>query len=197
MAASLSEGNNAIALLGSTLATGCILYVLITVLGPISGAHFNPAVTLGFFLQKQVTAQLACLYLLVQAIGGVLGVWLAHLMFELPIWQIGTNARTGVAQWISEGVATFGLVFVILAGLKFRPQAVAALVGIYISAGYWFTASTSFANPAVSLARSWTDTFSGIDPYHMPAFIVAQIVGAIVAVLVYKWLIPSPATQDS
>ena len=193
MASNLSAGNDALALLGNTLATGCILFVLITVLGPVSGAHFNPAVTLAFRIRNEITLPHASLYMLAQVSGGLLGCWLAHYMFELSILQFGTNSRTGITQWVSEGVATFGLVSVILLGLKFKPNAVAALVGVYISAAYWFTASTSFANPAVTVARAFTDTFSGIDPTHMPSFILAQFIGAILATFACKLLVKPPA----
>lgn len=189
MASNLADGNNAIALLGNTLATGCILFVLITTLGPVSGAHFNPAVTVSMRVQNEITLLVASAYMVVQVTGGIVGCWLAHFMFEQSILQIGTNARTGIAQWMSEGVATFGLVAVILLGLRFRPNAVAALVGVYISAAYWFTASTSFANPAVTIARAFTDTFSGIAPVHMPAFVLAQFIGALVATFLFKLLL--------
>ena len=186
MAESLAGGNNAIALLGNALATGCMLYVLITVLGPISGAHFNPAVTMAMGLQRQLSFWHSSVYVLVQLLGAIAGCWLAHLMFDTEILQTSGQARTGIAQWISEVVATFGLVSTILFGLKFKPHAVAALVGIYISAAYWFAASTSFANPAVTVARALTDTFSGIDPSHAPAFIACQLVGAVLAVCGYR-----------
>lgn len=197
MASNLSAGNDAVALLGNTLATGCILFILITALGPISGAHFNPAVTLAFRIRNEISLSHASLYMVAQVTGGLLGCWLAHYMFELSILQMGTNVRTGLAQWVSEGVATFGLVSVILLGLRFKPNAVAALVGVYISAAYWFTASTSFANPAVTVARAFTDTFSGIDPTHMPAFISAQFFGAIVATLACKFLVKQPEDSPS
>ena len=189
MAENLADGNDAVALLGNTLATGAILAVLITMLGPISGAHFNPAVTLSFLFRREIGPGLAAAYVGVQVMGGLLGAALAHLMFDMDIVQVSTRARTGVGQWLAEGVATFGLVATILATLKARPSAVAAMVGLYISAGYWFTASTSFANPAVTVARSFTDTFSGIAPVDAPAFIVAQFVGAAVATGLMAWLL--------
>ena len=189
MAENLADGNDAVALLGNTLATGAILAVLITMLGPISGAHFNPAVTLSFLFRREIGPGLAAAYVGVQVVGGLLGAALAHLMFDMDVVQVSTRARTGVGQWLAEGVATFGLVATILATLKARPSAVAAMVGLYISAGYWFTASTSFANPAVTVARSFTDTFSGIAPVDAPAFIVAQFVGAAVATGLMAWLL--------
>ena len=189
MASQLALGNDALALLGNTLATGCTLYVLITVLSPVSGAHFNPAVTLAMCIRRELKPSVSGCYVLSQVGGAILGCWLAHFMFDLSILQLGTKPRTGLAQWISEAVATFGLVSVILLGLRFKPNAVAALVGIYISAGYWFIASTSFANPAVTIARSFTNTFTGIDPAHMLGFIVAQIIGALLAVALCQLLL--------
>ena len=189
MAENLAGGNDAVALLGNTLATGAILAVLITMLGPISGAHFNPAVTLAFVLRREIDARTAAAYVGVQVVGGLAGAVLAHAMFDVDVLQVSTKARTGMGQWLAEGVATFGLVATILATLKARPSAVAAMVGLYISAGYWFTASTSFANPAVTVARSFTDTFSGIAPVDAPAFIVAQFVGAAVATGLMAWLL--------
>lgn len=189
MAENLADGNAAIALLGNTLATGAILAVLITMLGPISGAHFNPAVTLAFLLRREIDPKIAAAYLIVQIAGGLAGAVLAHAMFDVDLVQVSTKARTGMGQWLAEGVATFGLVATILATLKARPSAVAAMVGLYISAGYWFTASTSFANPAVTVARSFTDTFSGIAPADAPAFIAAQFVGAVVATGLMAWLL--------
>lgn len=189
MAENLADGNAAVALLGNTLATGAILAVLITMLGPISGAHFNPAVTLAFLVRREIDPKTAAAYLIVQIVGGLAGAVLAHAMFDMDLVQVSTNARTGMGQWLAEGVATFGLVATILATLKARPSAVAAMVGLYISAGYWFTASTSFANPAVTVARSFTDTFSGIAPADAPAFIAAQFVGAVVATGLMAWLL--------
>jgi glycerol uptake facilitator-like aquaporin len=178
----------ALALLGNTLPTGAILVVLITILGPISGAHFNPAVTLVFALRREIEANAALAYVAAQVFGGVAGTLLAHAMFELPLLQDSQTVRTGLGQWIAEGVAAFGLVFTILAGLRFRPDAVPWLVGLYITAAYWFTASTSFANPAVAIARAFTDTFAGIRPIDVPAFIAAQLLGAILAMAVAGWL---------
>ena len=189
MAENLADGNAAVALLGNTLATGAILAVLITMFGPISGAHFNPAVTLAFLVRREIDPKTAAAYLVVQIAGGLAGALLAHAMFDMDLVQVSTKARTGMGQWLAEGVATFGLVATILATLKARPSAVAAMVGLYISAGYWFTASTSFANPAVTVARSFTDTFSGIAPADAPAFIAAQFAGAVVATGLMAWLL--------
>lgn len=187
-------GDVALALLGNTIPTGAILVVLITMLGPISGAHFNPAVTFGFALRGEISLADAIPYVAAQVVGGVLGSVLAHGMFEQDLIQISTNARTGGAQWLAEIVATFGLMGTILAGVMFRAAAVPWLVGLYITAAYWFTASTSFANPAVAIARGFTDTFSGIRPLDVPAFILAQLVGAAIAVAVFGWLL-KPAEE--
>ncbi|MCY3622754.1 MAG: aquaporin [Gammaproteobacteria bacterium] len=189
MAENLAGGNDAVALLGNTLATGAILAVLITTLAPLSGAHFNPAVTVAFLIRREIDAKTAAAYVGVQVLGGLAGAVLAHAMFDVDLLQISTKARTGMGQWLAEGVATFGLIATILATLKARPTAVAAMVGLYISAGYWFTASTSFANPAVTIARSFTDTFSGIAPADAPAFIAAQFVGAAAATGLMAWLL--------
>ena len=190
MAETLAGGNVAIALLGNTIATGAILYVLITCLGPISGAHFNPAVTVAFTLRRELSVGDAGLYLAAQVIGGLCGAIVAHLMFELPeILTYSQKVRTGPAQWLAEMVATFGLLATIFASVRFKPDAVAMAVGLYITAGYWFTASTSFANPAVTVARSFTDTFSGIRPVDAPGFIVAQFAAAELAVIVFNWLL--------
>jgi len=189
MAEALAGGNVAIALLGNTLPTGAILVVLITMLGPISGAHFNPAVTLVFWLRKEISARESIIYCALQIIGGVLGVWAAHLMFDESVFQLSTKARTGGSQWFAEFVATFGLVFTILATLKTRESAVPMAVGLYITAAYWFTASTSFANPAVTIARSFSDTFAGIYPGHTPVFIIAQLIGAAAALAMCRWLL--------
>lgn len=185
----LADGNDAIALLGNTLSTGAALVVLITIFGPLSGAHFNPAVTLVFALKREIAPLAACAYVAVQIVAAILGVWLAHAMFELPIIQTSLKSRDGMAQGLSETVATFGLVATILAGVKFRPAAVPALVGLYITAAYWFTASTSFANPAVTIARSFSDTFAGIAPVDVAPFIAAQLIGALAAVAVFGWLL--------
>ena len=184
MAAALADGNIAIALLANAIATGCILYAIITTLGPISGAHVNPAVTLAFALRKDITGRDAIAYVAVQIIGGILGVWAAHMMFDLSILQAATTNRTGVSQWFSEALATFGLLFVIFGGLRSRPEAVPTLVALYITGAYWFTSSTSFANPAVTIARGFSDTFAGINPAHVPMFILMQIVGVGIAALV-------------
>lgn len=189
MAEQLSGGNVAIALLGNTIPTGAILFVLITMFGPISGAHFNPAVTLVFKLRGDITARDSLIYVLMQIIGGILGVWIAHLMFEQDILQLSQKVRTGGAQWFSEGVATFGLVATILFTLKAKASAVAAAVGFYISAAYWFTASTSFANPAVTIARSLSDTFAGIRPVDAPYFILSQIIFAVLAWVFCTWML--------
>jgi glycerol uptake facilitator-like aquaporin len=185
----LAGGNAAIALLANTLATGTGLVVLITVFGPISGAHFNPAVTLVFAIRRELGARMAAAYVAAQIAGGVLGVWAAHAMFAEPIWQVSTKLRDGPAQAWSEAVATFGLILTILGTIRFRPQATPAAVGLYIAAAYWFTASTSFANPAVTLARSLSDTFAGIAPSSAPAFIAAQLAGALAAASLCKWLL--------
>ncbi len=197
MAERLAGGNVAIALLGNTIPTGAILVVLITMLGPISGAHFNPAVTLVFALRRQLPPAEALAYVGVQIAGGILGVWAAHLMFEETLWQFSQTVRTGGSQWFAEAVATFGLVFVILATLKARESAVAMGVGLYITAAYWFTASTSFANPAVTIARGFSDTFAGIRPDDVPGFVAAQIAGAIVAWALAGWLLWGRAGQES
>ncbi|MEE2687929.1 MAG: MIP/aquaporin family protein [Pseudomonadota bacterium] len=184
----LAAGNGAVALLGNTIATGAILVVLIWILGPISGAHFNPVVTVAFALRREISPHDAVIYILVQVLGGLLGMLVAHLMFDMALLQESEKVRTGLGQWAAEGVATFGLVATILGCLRARPDAVAMAVGLYITAGYWFTASTSFANPAVTVARSFTNTFAGIQVADAPAFILMQIVGGVVAVLVTEWL---------
>ena len=189
----LAGGNVAIALLGNTLATGAGLVVLITVFGPISGAHFNPAVTLVALIRREIAARDALLYLLVQIGGAIAGAWLAHAMFGEPILQVSTKLRDGPAQMLSEAVATFGLIGVILGTVRFRPDFTPIAVGLYITAAYWFTASTSFANPAVTLARALSDTFAGIAPASAPAFILAQFVGALLAALAFGWLFKDPA----
>ena len=197
MGENLAAGNDALALIGNTLATGAILVVLITMFGPLSGAHFNPAVTLAFLLRREIGARRAAAYVLAQLVGALAGVALAHAMFELELVQFSRQARTGAGQWLAEGVATFGLVGAILATLRARPGAVAAVVGLYISAGYWFTASTSFANPAVTVARAFTDTFSGIAPADAPAFIGAQLAGAVAATGLFGWLLGPPPNGRS
>lgn len=185
----LAGGNVALALLGNTLATGAALVVLITVFGPLSGAHFNPAVTLVAALRRDLPWRSALAYPPAQLAGAVLGVWCAHAMFGEAIWQVSTKARLGPAQAFAEFVATFGLVATILGTVRFRPDFTAVAVGLYITAAYWFTASTSFANPAVTIARSLSDTFAGIAPSGVPAFILAQAAGALVAAAVFGWLL--------
>ena len=192
----LAGGNVAIALLGNTLATGAGLVVLITVFGPISGAHFNPAVTLVMALRREISARLAAAYVAAQVAGAVLGVWAAHAMFAEPIWQISTKLRDGPAQAWSEVVATFGLVVTILGVSRARAEFTPVAVGLYITAAYWFTASTSFGNPAVTVARSLSNTFAGIAPSSAPAFIAAQIAGALAALGVMGWLLSPPSRLD-
>ena len=188
MGETLAGSNVAIALLGNTLPTGAILVVLITMLGPISGAHFNPAVTLVFAIKQEISTKDSAIYIAVQILGGILGVWLAHIMFDMDILQLSGKNRTGTGQWSAEIIATFGLVFTILMTLRAQPQAVPMAVGLYITAAYWFTASTSFANPAVTIARGFSNTFAGINPNHIAAFVAAQIIGALLAYGVYKYL---------
>jgi glycerol uptake facilitator-like aquaporin len=188
MAQKLAGGNNALALLCNTLPTGAILAVLILTFSPISGAHFNPAVSVAFALRRELSWPNAVTYIVAQIIGGIIGVWIAHLMFELPVWQVSSNARTGAGQWLAEFVATFGLLLTILGCVARTPSAVPYAVGLYITAAYWFTASTSFANPAVTIARSLSDTFAGIAPTGVAAFIAAQLVGMVAAVLLGRWL---------
>jgi glycerol uptake facilitator-like aquaporin len=188
MAERLAGGNFAVALLGNTIPTGAILYVLITIFGPVSGAHFNPAVTLAFAIRRQISAYRALMFVTMQVAGGLFGAMLAHLMFEMPLLQLSQNLRTGGAQWLSEFVATLGLLTVIFGGLRWRPDSLPMLVGLYITAAYWFTASTSFANPAVTIARAFTDSFSGIMPAHAPAFILAQLAAASIAPVILGWM---------
>ena len=188
MAAKLAGGNNALALLCNTLATGAILVVIITILAPVSGAHFNPAVSLVMMIRGELDRREALAYMLVQIVGGSLGALFAHLMFGLDPLQLSTTARTGLPQWLAEFVATFGLLITILGCVRFRPDAIAFAVGLYITSAYWFTASTSFANPAVTIARSLSDTFAGIAPSDVPGFIVAQILGALAAAALGGWL---------
>ena len=195
MAESLT-GDVALALLGNTLPTGAILVVLITILGPVSGAHFNPAVTLAFAVRRQAPWGEVAPYILAQIAGGIAGAALAHGMFDLPMLQTATKIRTGGPQWLAEVVATFGLVFTIFAGIRQAPAAIPWLVGLYITAAYWFTASTSFANPAVAIARSFTDTFSGIRPFDLPGFVAAQIIGALIGVAVAAWLFAPDRPQE-
>ena len=183
MAERLAGGNQAIALLGNTIPTGAILVVIITILGPVSGAHFNPAVTLVFAARGTMPWSEVGAYILVQCAGGIAGTVLAHLMFDLAPLAIGTTVRSGPSQWLAEAVATFTLVLAILGGLRYAPSAIPWLVGLTVTAAYWFTASTSFANPAVTLARGFTTTFAGIAMNHVPAFILAQLIGAAIAAL--------------
>ena len=190
MAQHLSGGNDAVALLGNTIATGAILFVLITMLGPISGAHMNPAVSLVAASRHELTWSEAAAYIAVQLVFGILGAWAAHLMFDLPTLQLSVKARTGLGQWTGEAIATFGLILTILGTVRHRPEWVPASVGLYITAAYWFTSSTSFANPAITIARSMSDTFAGISPSDVPSFIIAQLTGAALAALVAKWLFP-------
>ena len=186
----LAGGNVALALLGNTLATGAGLVVLIGIFGPISGAHFNPAVTLAFAVRRELPARVALAYVVVQIAGAVLGVFAAHAMFAVPILQVSTKLRAGPAQAFSEFVATFGLLATILGTLRFRPEFTPSAVGLYITSAYWFTASTSFANPAVTIARALSDTFAGIAPLSAPAFIASQLAGALAAVAAMGWLLP-------
>ena len=188
MAERLAGGNGALALLGNTIPTGAILVVLILVFGPLSGAHFNPAVSLAFALRGQFPWNAVAPTIAVQIAGAILGAWIAHLMFDLPVLQLSTKIRSGAGQWFSEAVATFGLVLTIFGCVARTPSAVAYAVGLYITAAYWFTASTSFANPAVTIARALSDTFAGIAPGSAPGFITAQLAGAFVAVPVARWL---------
>ena len=188
MAESLTK-DVALALLGNTLPTGAILVVLITILGPISGAHFNPAVSLVFALRGDLVPRDALLYIGAQIAGGILGTIVAHAMFALPLLDASLKMRTGGAQWLAEGVAAFGLVATILAGIRFERASVPWLVGLYITAAYWFTSSTSFANPAVAIARSLTNTFSGIRPVDLPGFIAAELCGAVASLLLMNWLL--------
>jgi len=188
MAENLAGGNVAIALLGNTIPTGAILVVLITILGPISGAHFNPAVSLAMGLTGRMPWARLVPFAACQIIGAIIGVWIAHAMFDLSIFQFSTKLRWGTGQWVAEAVATFGLLLTIFGGLRYNPAAIPVSVGLYITAAYWFTASTSFANPAVTIARALTDTFSGIIPAAVLSFIAVQIVGALAATLLCRWL---------
>src|SRR6201982_3578208 len=189
MAQNLAGGNDALALLCNTLPTGAMLAVLILVFGPLSGAHFNPAVSLAFALRGELAWSMAVVYIAAQVFGGLVGVWAAHLMFELPIWQFSITERTGPGQWLAEAVATFGLLLTVFGCVARRPESVPYAVGLYITAAYWFTASTSFANPAVTMARSLSNTFAGIAPASVPGFILAQIIGAAAATALFGWLL--------
>jgi glycerol uptake facilitator-like aquaporin len=195
MAQKLSGGNLALALLGNTLPTGAILVVLILIFGPVSGAHFNPIVSLAFALRGELFWTDAAAYVAAQLIAGIVGVFTAHLMFELPLWQIAATARSGWGQWLAEFIAAFGLMLTIFGCIARARNAVAYAVGLYITAAYWFTASTSFANPAVTLARSLSDTFAGISPAGVLPFVVAQTFGALTALALAQWLLPSDANR--
>ncbi len=188
MAERLADGNNALALLGNTIPTGAILVVLILVFGPLSGAHFNPAVTLAFACRGEFPWTQCLPYIAAQVAGGVLGMLAAHAMFDVALLQVSVSARSGPSQWLSEVIATFGLLMAIFGALKWKPELVAYTVGLYITAAYWFTASTSFANPAVTFARAFTDSFSGIAPVDAPGFIIAEFAGAILAAWFFRWL---------
>jgi glycerol uptake facilitator-like aquaporin len=188
MAATLAGGNGALALLCNTLPTGAILTVLILVFAPVSGAHFNPAVSLAFALRGELAWPMAAAYVAAQIFGAVLGVWAAHVMFELPVWQLSATVRAGPGQWFAESIATFGLLLTIFGCLARERASLPFAVGLYIAAAYWFTASTSFANPAVTIARSLSDTFAGIAPSGVAAFIAAQLAGAALATLLSRWL---------
>ncbi len=189
MAERLAGGNVAIALLGNTIPTGAILVVLILVFAPISGAHFNPAVTLSFALRREISTPAAAQYIAAQIIGGICGVFVAHIMFDNPLIDPSTTIRTGLGQWVGEFVATFGLVGTILGCLKTRAEAVPFAVGLYITAAYWFTSSTSFANPAVTIARGFSNTFAGINPANIAAFVAVQLVAATLATAFFHWLL--------
>ena len=192
MAERLAGGNIAVALLGNTMATGAMLFVLITMLGPVSGAHFNPAVSLVMWLRKELPGKLLLAYIAVQLLAGIAGVWAAHLMFDVPILQLSTKPRTGLGQWTGEFIATFGLLLTILGTSRYRPAAVPASVALYITAAYWFTSSTSFANPAITVARSLSNSFAGIAPDNVAGFIAAQLAGAVAAFVMAKFLFSGP-----
>jgi len=190
MAENLSRGNDAVALLANTIATGAILFVLITMLGPVSGAHMNPAVSLVAASRRELSWADTAAYVAAQFAFGIIGAWAAHLMFDLPTLQLSVKARTGVGQWTGEAIATFGLILTILGTVRNRPAWVPASVALYIVAAYWFTSSTSFANPAITVARSLSDSFAGIAPADVPGFIVAQLLGAASAALLARFLFP-------
>jgi glycerol uptake facilitator-like aquaporin len=193
MAEKLSAGNDAVALLSNTLATGAMLFVLIAMLGPISGAHLNPAVSLVAASRGELRWPDAAAYIATQLAFGILGAWAAHVMFDLPILQLSVKARSGLGQWTGEAIATFGLILTILGTVRHRPEWVPASVALYITAAYWFTSSTSFANPAITVARSLSNTFAGIAPHDVPLFIAAQLTGAALAALTARWLFPAKA----
>jgi glycerol uptake facilitator-like aquaporin len=197
MAERLAGGNAAVALIGNTLATGAILFVLIEIFGGISGAHFNPAVTLAFALRREIAPAAALAYVAVQVACGLAGTALAHVMFELPLYSASTHMRSGTGQWIAEAVATAGLLGTIFGCLRFRPAAVGAAVGLYITAAYWFTASTSFANPAVTIARAFTSSFSGVRPADAPAFVAVQLGVALIATPLLGWLFAAPISAPA
>jgi glycerol uptake facilitator-like aquaporin len=197
MATKLAGGNGAIALLCNTLATGAVLFVIITIFAPVSGAHFNPAVSLVMLLRGELDRRTTLAYVAVQIVGGCVGAFAAHLMFGLDLLQLGSTARNGLGQWAGEFIATFGLIATILGCIRFKPDAVATAVALYITSAYWFTASTSFANPAVTIARSLSDTFAGIAPGDVPGFVVAELLGALVAAFLFAWLFASPAASDT
>lgn len=190
MGEQLADGNAGLALLANAVSTGAMLYGLITVLGPVSGGHFNPAVTLCFRLRKEITTRQGLLYGLAQVVGGILGVWATHVMFGLAVLQQSTTARTGGGQWFSEALATMGLLLMIHGGRRHQPSAVPPLVALYITSAYWFSSSTSFANPAVTIARGMTDTFSGIMPVHVPMFVAAQLLAAVAVTPLFSCLFP-------
>lgn len=196
MGDSLAAGNVGVALLANSIATGCILAVLIFMLAPVSGAHFNPAVTLAFCLQKNLSWRAGLAYTAVQIAGGLCGMLLAHLIFDLDLFQVSSTARSGSHLWVSEAVATAGLILAIMAGVRCRPTAVPWLVGAYITAAYWFTSSTSFANPAVTIARAWSDTFAGIQPDYVLAFVLVQLLGAALITPVCGWLFSDESEAD-
>ncbi|MEO0466337.1 MAG: MIP/aquaporin family protein [Pseudomonadota bacterium] len=196
LAANLSAGNDGVALLGNTAATAAILWVLVATLGPVSGAHFNPAVTLAFALRREIDPAMGAIYVALQVMGCVAGAWLVHAMFELPIIQFSETERSGSAQILSEGVATFTLVFAIFGAIRYAPNAVPASVALAIAAGYWWTASTSFANPAISIARALSDTFAGVRPVDVPGFWLGQFSGAVLAWAVCGYLFGKGGTDD-
>ncbi len=196
MAENLAGGNVAIALLGNTLATAAMLFVLITMLGPISGAHFNPAVSLVMAARRELPWRDVLPYILMQIGFGIVGAWAAHVMFDLPVLQMSMKARTGIGQWTGEAIATFGLILTIIGTARHRPQWLPASVALYITAAYWFTSSTSFANPAITIARSLTNSFSGISPADVPMFIIAQLTGAIAASLFSRMVFEEPAKEE-